>query len=407
MSNIVVVGAQWGDEGKGKIVDRLAAQSRWVVRFQGGNNAGHTLVVGGVKTVLHSVPSGILHQGVTSVIGNGCVVDLAALDGELGALDAAGHEITIENFFLSGGAHLIMPYHVALDKAREAAAGNAMIGTTGRGIGPCYEDKVGRRGIRVVDLFNRDRLAERLRVALDEANWRLKRFSINPFDLNDVQSWIAEYGSRCMAYACDTPAILGEAVRNGDSILFEGAQGALLDVDHGDYPFVTSSNTVAANACIGSGVGPNVIDRVIGVVKAYATRVGSGPFPTEQNNGIGKRLREAGNEYGATTGRPRRCGWLDLVLLKRVVSLQGITELALTKLDVLSGFSEVCVRKGEDPTALSAYEGWDDDITACRSIRDLPNSARIMIRDIEEATGVPITMIGVGPDREQTIMVDK
>ncbi len=408
MSNIVIVGAQWGDEGKGKVVDHLAAGARWVVRFQGGNNAGHTLVVDGKKTVLHCVPSGVLHPGVTSVIGNGCVVDPWVLTDELESLRKAGHPVGPDRLQLSSGAHLIMPYHVALDRAREESAGDKKIGTTGRGIGPCYEDKVGRRGVQFMDLFHHDRLRERIRSALVDTNWRLARFGNTPLSHGPIVDSVIAVADGLTGYIGNTPLLLNAAVRKGETILFEGAQGFLLDVDHGDYPFVTSSNTVAGNACAGSGVGPTVIDDVLGVAKAYCTRVGSGPFPTEQKNALGDRLRDVGQEYGATTGRPRRCGWLDLVLLKQAVMVEGITRWAVTKLDVLTGLPEihVCVEHKDVEPRYEAMPGWTKDISSCRAMEELPTSARRYIEMIERSARVPVTLVGVGPDREQTIVVD-
>jgi adenylosuccinate synthase len=405
VKNRVIVGAQWGDEGKGKIVDILAARSQWVARYQGGNNAGHTLVVGGKKIVLHAVPSGVLHPHTHNVIGGGCVVDLQVLHDELCALAEHGHMIGPNQLTLAANAHLILPFHVALDKAREKAAGNGKIGTTGRGIGPAYEAKVGRRGIRAMDLLNPGYLAKRISAALEEVNCLLKFYGEEVFTLDQVLEWLSPHAHLLSPYIADVPALLHGAIARRESILFEGAQGAQLDVDHGDYPYVTSSPTVAANACIGTGVGPTAIDEVIGVAKAYATRVGSGPFPTEIIGGIGDEMRRIGFEYGATTGRPRRCGWFDGYLLKQAVIAGGITRLAVTKLDVLSGLGPIRARMSEDPCDLTEYEGWTEDISGCRTMDDLPPAARQFIDAIEDNTDLKVIMVGVGPDREQTIEI--
>lgn len=423
MSNIVVVGAQWGDEGKGKVVDLLAEQSKWVVRYQGGNNAGHTLVVDGRKVVLHLVPSGILQPGCTCVIGNGVVVNPAVLLEELDELAALGHSVTPDRLVLSSEAHLILPWHLALDKAREAALGDKRIGTTGKGIGPAYEDKVGRRGLRVADLFDRDALASRIREVLPDNNRRLMEwYGEAPIRVDDVVDALGPVAERLRPYSRPATRLLYEANKRGERILFEGAQGTFLDVDHGTYPFVTSSNTVAGSACAGAGVGPTVITDVIGIAKAYCTRVGSGPFPTELDNALGEKIRAIGHEYGATTGRPRRCGWFDVPLLKHAVMVNGMTELALTKLDVLSGLGPVQVgmryRLGgsviEDVPAGAAalqrveidyesFPGWDEDLSNVRSWRDLPATCRNYVAALEHHVGVPIKLLGVGPGRESVI----
>lgn len=420
MSNIVVVGAQWGDEGKGKVVDHLAAQSRWVVRFQGGNNAGHTLVVGGRKIVLHLVPSGILQVGCRCVIGNGVVVDPLVLVEELDELTALGVDVSPERLLLSTEAHLILRWHRALDQAREVALGGRKIGTTGRGIGPAYEDKVGRRGVRVADLFDPAVLRARVEETLPMVNRQLVDIhGAAPLRAEDVLGELDIAARRLRPYARPVIRPLYDAWRNGEPILFEGAQGTFLDVDHGTYPFVTSSNTVAGAACAGSGVGPTVIDEVVGIAKAYCTRVGSGPFPTELTDALGERIREVGHEYGATTGRPRRCGWLDVPLLRHAVMVNGLTQLALTKLDVLTGMGPVSLAVGyvgmdDVPAGAEAlgavqpvYEqctGWEEDLSACRRFEDLPATCRAYVERVEQLVGVPITMLGVGPGREALIL---
>ncbi len=423
MSNIVVVGAQWGDEGKGKVVDLLAEQSKWVVRYQGGNNAGHTLVVEGRKVVLHLVPSGILQPGCTCVIGNGVVVNPAVLLEELDELAALGHKVSPDRLILSSEAHLILPWHLALDRARESALGDKRIGTTGKGIGPAYEDKVGRRGLRVADLFDRDALASRIREVLPDNNRRLTEwYGEAPIELEQVIESLAPVANRLRAYSRPSTRLLYEANKRGERILFEGAQGTFLDVDHGTYPFVTSSNTVAGSACAGAGVGPTVITDVIGIAKAYCTRVGSGPFPTELDNALGETIRAVGHEYGATTGRPRRCGWFDVPMLRHAVMVNGMTELALTKLDVLSGLGPIQVgmryRLGGDviedvpagAAALGRVEvdydtlpGWSEDLSQVRAWSDLPVTCRYYVATLEREVGVPIRLLGVGPGRESVI----
>lgn len=420
MANIVVVGAQWGDEGKGKIVDRLAAKSRYVVRFQGGNNAGHTLVVNGEKVVLHLIPSGILQPGATCVIGNGVVLDPVVLFREIDALAAKGRPVGPDRLVVSTEAHVILPWHKALDQAREKALGDKRIGTTGKGIGPAYEDKVGRRGVRVADLFDRDALRERIGGLLGEHNRRLVEwYGEAPLTVDGILAEVEPLAERLKAYARPVVRLLAEAVRAKEPILFEGAQGTFLDVDHGTYPFVTSSSTVAGGACAGSGVGPTAIHEVLGICKAYATRVGSGPFPTEQDNAIGERLRAVGHEFGATTGRPRRCGWFDVPMVRHAAMVNGLTALALTKLDVLTGMGPIRVavayEGGEDVPAGAAamarvvpvYEelpGWDEDLSQCRTWEDLPATCRAYVERIEQWTGVPVGMLGVGPGRDALIL---
>jgi len=425
MSTVVGVGAQWGDEGKGKIIDWLAPQADLVARFQGGNNAGHTLVVDGETTVLHVVPSGILHPGSINLIGPGVVVDPAILLEEMDALIERGILTDPARLRVSGRAHVILPWHRALDQAREAAAGKSNIGTTGRGIGPAYEDKVARRGIRVADLLRSEDLLEKLEVVGQTKNFELSEYyGAEPIDVGRLSAELVELGARLEPYVDHTGRILDQALRAGKSVLFEGAQGTFLDIDHGTYPFVTSSNTVAGAVCTGSGVGPTRIDRVLGITKAYTTRVGSGPFPTEDEGEAGDALRSAGSEFGATTGRPRRCGWFDAVLLREAVTVNGLTDLAINKLDVLSGFGDLLVATAykidgkvtEDfPMTLEEvvraepiYEtlpGWEEDIRGVRELADLPDNARRYIDRIQALVDVPAAFISVGPGRDEIIKV--
>ncbi len=415
MPNVVVVGIQWGDEGKGKIVDVLTPRVDAVVRFQGGNNAGHTLVVNGEKLVLHLLPSGVLHEGCVCVIGNGVVIDPEILVGEIGELAQRGR-ILDRDLVISPRANVIMPYHRVLDHLREAALGDERIGTTGRGIGPCYEDKVGRRAVTVADLLSRDRLVEALGRALPFRNREIEWHGGEALSLEAVTAEYLAWGKALSPYVRDATSVL-HGVRARGSILFEGAQGTFLDVDHGTYPFVTSSNTVAGAACAGSGVGPTAIDEVVGIAKAYTTRVGAGVFPTELEGETAASLRESGGEFGATTGRPRRCGWFDAPLTRHAVRLNGVTRLALTKLDVLSGLGEIPVCVGyegvhddEFPLDLDAvvprYErlpGWSEDITGCRTLAELPPACRRYVERIERLVGVPVELISVGPGREAII----
>jgi adenylosuccinate synthase len=417
MPNVVVVGTQWGDEGKGKVVDILSRHVDAAVRFQGGNNAGHTLVVGGEKLVLHLLPSGILRPECVCVIGNGVVVDPKVLLSEIASLQGRGVPVPPGHLIISLNAHVIMPYHLALDRLREEAAGAGRIGTTGRGIGPTYEDKVGRRGVRVADLLDRARLRARLDEVVPEKNRMICGwYGGDPIDIDDVCDEFADLGTRLAPYAADAVDLLHRLQQRGGRILFEGAQGTFLDVDHGTYPYVTSSNTVAGAACAGSGVGPTAIDEVVGIAKAYTTRVGAGPFPTEALGAMGDRLRDVGREYGATTGRPRRCGWFDAALVKYASRVNGLTRIALTKLDVLSGVEriQVCTRyEGHDsfPASLEGirpvYEelpGWTEDISGCRSVAELPAACLRYLARLEELVGVPIELVSVGPDRDQTIV---
>lgn len=425
MPAIVVVGTQWGDEGKGKIVDVLTERAHFVVRFQGGNNAGHTLVINKKKYILHIIPSGIFHPNTICVIGNGVVVDPKVLIEEITRLKEEGIEVTPQRLKISERAHTIMPYHQALDLAREARADDKdRIGTTGRGIGPCYEDKVGRRGFRLIDLTKKDFFRERLKKILEEKNVLLKYLGAEPLDFEEIFEKYITYGQYLQPYLCDTSTLLWEAYKRGDCILFEGAQGTFLDVDYGTYPYVTSSNTLAANAYLGSGFSPNHINAVLGIVKAYTTRVGEGPFPTEQTNEIGDYLRKRGDEFGSTTGRPRRCGWLDLVMIKTAVQLNGITGLALTKLDVLSGLERIKVCVGyklegrlisyfpstvEELTRVEpVYEdlpGWKEDITTVKDFEALPQQAKDYVKLIEEYIEVPIQMLSTGPERENCLIL--
>ncbi len=420
----VVIGSQWGDEGKGKIVDLLAPDVDIVARYQGGANAGHTIAWEDQQFVLHLIPSGIFHEGVTCVIGNGVVIDPVALMEEIRQVEALGFQVE-GRLLISHNAHLIMPYHKALDKARERWRDAEAIGTTGRGIGPAYVDKFARSGIRLVDLLDRDGLREKLRTALDEKNAILK--SVYGDEEIDVESMIEEYvdfDRRIDPFVTDTTSYLAQALDDGKRILAEGAQGSLLDVDFGTYPYVTSSHPTAGGCCTGLGVPPMSIDRVVGIVKAYSTRVGNGPFPTELLDETGERLRAEGREFGATTGRPRRCGWLDAVALRYTSRLNGFTDLAVTKLDVLAGFDElkVCTkyrigdktteRFPNDIATLERVEpiyetlpGFDGDLSGIQSVDDLPAAAKNYLAFISDLLGVPTSMISTGPRREETLLV--
>ncbi|WP_050724404.1 adenylosuccinate synthase [Vulgatibacter incomptus] len=423
MSNVAVIGVQWGDEGKGKIVDLFTEHVSVVVRFQGGNNAGHTLVVGGEKTVLHLIPSGILHSGKICVIGNGVVVDPEVLCREIDQLQSKGLLSDDRQLVLSDGAHVIMPWHKRIDVLREGAMGDAKIGTTGRGIGPTYEDKVARRGVRVFDLVRPDRFRAAVERALPAANEEIVRLGGEPFEAEQVMAAYAKPAERLVRYVKDASLFVYQRIQAGDNVLFEGAQGTLLDVDHGTYPYVTSSNTVAGNAAVGSGVGPSCIGEVIGITKAYTTRVGSGPFPTELLGQVGQDLRDKGGEYGATTGRPRRCGWLDAVVIRFAARVNGLAGLAFTKMDVLTGMPTLKIavayeldgeRVDELPTdgeslarAKPIYEempGWTEDLSACKRYEELPENARRYIERIEELGRVPVMAVSVGPDRAETIL---
>jgi len=419
MSNMVVFGSQWGDEGKGKVVDMLAEKADAIVRFQGGNNAGHTLVVDGEQCILHLIPSGILHPGKQCLIGNGVVLDPFVFCEELDKLAAKGIDVAPSRMMISKKTHVIMPYHCLMDAARESAkSADGKIGTTGRGIGPCYEDKMNRCGIRAGDFADTELLKAKIGKALEEKNVLFQHlYGADPVDAQEVFDKVQPVAERLIPYLGD----VSSSIQAADSVLFEGAQGTHLDIDHGTYPFVTSSNTVTANAASGAGCSPRELDRIIAIVKAYTTRVGSGPFPTELTDEDGEYLQSHGHEFGATTGRKRRCGWLDLVVLRESVRLNGPTELAITKLDVLSGLKEVklCVSyeyKGETVAyppqeqngmayVAPVYEtlpGWDEDITDARSWDDLPENAVKYLKRVEEISGVKIGIVSVGPDRVQT-----
>jgi adenylosuccinate synthase len=421
--NVVVIGTQWGDEGKGKIVDWLTDHAQGVVRFQGGHNAGHTLVIGGQKTVLHLIPSGILRDSVACYIGNGVVLSPQALLEEVDALVAAGVDV-LPRLRISEACPLILPHHVAVDRAREAAKGEGKIGTTGRGIGPAYEDKVARRAIRLQDLFHRKRFAAKLGEVLDYHNFMLKNYyKAETVDFSATLDETLALAERIQPMVADVPRLLYEAQRAGKNLLFEGAQGTLLDVDHGTYPFVTSSNCVAGAAAAGAGVGPSGLHYVLGITKAYTTRVGSGPFPTELEDDIGRHLASRGNEFGATTGRPRRCGWFDAAALKRSIQINGVSGLCVTKLDVLDGMEEVrlgigyrCHGSQSDILPFGAemlaecepvYEslpGWSESTVGITRWNDLPRAAQEYLARIEAICGVSLDLISTGADRDQTIV---
>ncbi len=423
MANVIIVGAQWGDEGKGKVVDIYTEYAQEVVRFQGGNNAGHTLVVGDEKTVLHLIPSGILHEGKRCIIGNGVVLDPKVFLEEVDGLRKKGYLKKEGQMMIDGAVHLIMPYHVKIDIARERKSGAKKIGTTGRGIGPTYEDKVGRRGIRFADLLKPETFKRKLHEVLPEKNFYLEKFlGEEPLSEEAIIEEYLGYAERLRGYLGRASTTLDKAIKAGDNILFEGAQGSLLDIDHGTYPYVTSSSTIAAGACIGTGIGPHLIDEVVGISKAYVTRVGEGPFPTELNDEIGDQLRAAGSEFGATTGRPRRCGWLDIVALREAVRTNGLTGIALTKMDVLSGLETVKVCTAyrykdelleefpQDFDVLKectpVYEeipGWQKDICELGDYTELPQQVKDYVEKIEVWTGCPVVLVSVGPRRNQTL----
>src|SRR5919197_1373127 len=425
MPGVVIVGAQWGDEGKGKVTDLLAEQADLVTRFQGGNNAGHTIVRGDDVYKLHLIPSGILYPGTICAIGNGVVVDPKVLIGEIDALRRRG--VDVSGLRISANAHLIMPYHLMLDHAGEARLGKLQIGTTRRGIGPCYADKAARLGIRMQDLLDEKILKQKIYAALEPKRLSLRPFAKDPaLDLHTMTEEYRTYGHRIEQYIADTARLTWDVLDRGGTVIFEGAQGTLLDIDHGTYPFVTSSNPIAGAACVGAGVGPKSIDEVWGIAKAYATRVGAGPFPTEVFDEIGDTMRETGGEYGTTTGRPRRVGWNDLVALRYAARLNTMTALAITKLDVLTGLGplRVCTAyRGADDArfahfpyhqtvlhgASPEYEelpGWDEPLGECREESDLPQAARDYLAYVSEFVGVPIALVGVGPGREQVIWTE-
>lgn len=424
MSALVVVGTQWGDEGKGKIVDLLTGRADVVVRFQGGNNAGHTLKVAGEQVIVHLIPSGILYPDTLNVIGNGVVIDPKVLLEEKAELRKRGYFQNDGQLVISERAHCIMPYHRIIDQGREEFLGGSKIGTTGRGIGPAYEDKASRMGIRMGDLMRPENLRRRVSAALDEKNFLIEhRFRRPPLDPESVIEEYIEYGRQLEPHIADASDILCTRMSGGSRVLFEGAQGTLLDIDHGTYPYVTSSNVVSGNVCCGSGVSPRNIGSIWGVAKAYSTRVGEGGFPTELKDSLGESIRSRGAEYGATTGRPRRCGWLDMVVLNHSVRLNGLTGIALTKMDVLTGIwpIRICTAYeldgrvidkvpsdvGELERVIPRYrevKGWDESLEGCRSFDDLPKNARDYVETIEHLSGVPVTLVSVGPSRDQSIL---
>jgi adenylosuccinate synthase len=423
MSVSVIVGSQWGDEGKGKVVDLLSADADIVARFQGGANAGHTIVIDGKQYILHLIPSGILNPGVMCVIGNGVVIDPVALMNEIEMLYSHGIDVN-GRLFISHKAHLIMPYHKMLDKARESSDESKAIGTTGRGIGPAYIDKVRRTGIRIVDLLDRKSFEEKLRANISEQNDILKKiYSYTELNPQEIVDQYLKFDSLVDPYITNTTLLLNNAIKQGKKILVEGAQGALLDVDHGTYPYVTSSNPTSGGACTGLGIPPTAITKIIGITKAYCTRVGNGPFPTELNDTIGERLRSQGAEFGATTGRPRRCGWLDLVALKYSVMINGISDIALTKLDVLDNFDEirVCTDYTVDSKPLKSFpvdiptlnkieckyttmKGWNKSLRGIKSIDELPTETKEYFKLIEDYTGAEIKIVSLSPNRADTII---
>ena len=423
MSTTVVLGAQWGDEGKGKVTDFFASTADYVVRFQGGNNAGHTIVVGENKIALSLTPSGVLYPNCTPVIGSGCVVDIGFLKQELEMLNEKN--INTDKLVISANAHVVMPYHKLLDELIEESLGENKIGTTKKGIGPCYADKIQRKGIRIQDLLDETNFEIKVRKNIEDVNLTLtKIYDHPPLAVDDILDEFSTYKDIVTNHVADASLLIANAIKNKKTILFEGAQGTLLDIDHGTYPFVTSSNTSSGNAAIGSGVGPKNIDRIVGVTKAYISRVGSGPFLTEQKNEIGDFLIEKGAEFGVVTGRRRRCGWLDLISLKYSVRVNSLTELFITKLDVLSGLEELklCVGYKDDDEVITDYpfnqnvlntaepvyetfNGWTDDISTVKSFEDLPNNAQSYIKAIETFIEVPITFISVGPERTENIII--
>jgi adenylosuccinate synthase len=425
MPGIVIVGAQWGDEGKGKVTDLLAERVDAVVRFQGGNNAGHTIVRDGQEWKLHLIPSGILYRGKCCVIGNGVVIDPKVLIDELDALRA--RRVDVGGLRISANAHLIMPYHLLLDSAGEAKLGSLQIGTTRRGIGPCYADKAARLGIRVQDLLDEKILKKKIVAAMEPKRLSLRPYERDPvLDLHAMTEEYLTYGHRLEQHIADTAKLMWDLLDDGKMVIFEGAQGAMLDIDHGTYPFVTSSNPLSGAACVGTGVGPKSIDEIWGIAKAYTTRVGAGPFPSELHDDMGDTIRERGGEFGTTTGRARRTGWLDLVALRYAARLNTLTALVVTKLDVLSGLEKISVctsYRGGDGAVFDSFpyhqtvlhhtlpkltelRGWNEDLGECRSVSDLPDAAREYVEFIEEQVGVPVALVGVGPGREQVVWTD-
>ncbi|HDQ04591.1 MAG TPA: adenylosuccinate synthase [Deltaproteobacteria bacterium] len=427
MANVAIVGTQWGDEGKGKVVDIYAQQADVIARFQGGNNAGHTLVVGGRKTILHLIPSGILHENKICIIGNGVVVDPSVLLEEIEQLRKGDLFPKNTKLMVSERAHLIMPYHRSIDQAREAHNCGKKIGTTGRGIGPAYEDKAARTGIRLIDLYDEQSFREKLRSALEEKNFLLKGlFGQKPLDENEIAAEYLGLAEKLKPYVADTSFVLDRENKNGKKILFEGAQGSQLDIDYGTYPYVTSSNTAAGNASCGSGIGANAINKLVGICKAYTTRVGEGPFPTELHDEIGEHMQKVGQEFGATTGRKRRCGWLDIVLVRQAIRISGVTDLAITKLDVLTGLDKIKICVGYKTPAIDythtvpadirvlsgcqplyeEFPGWKEDISLARKMDELPPNARKYLNRLEELAQARISLVSVGSGREETISLN-
>lgn len=424
MPNVIVVGLQWGDEGKGKIVDYLSSKADLVARYQGGHNAGHTVVINNEKFILHLIPSGILYKDKLCLIGNGVVVDPAALIEEIDGLKQRGIEVK-KNLYLSKNAHLIMPYHLIIDRENERLRGAKSIGTTGRGIGPAYCDKIGRSGIRVADLLQPKVFKDKLRANLFHVNFLLENlYKINPLNLEDIYNEYMGYSDKLAPYIADTDTIANDMISKKKNLLFEGAQGTLLDIDHGTYPYVTSSNSIAGGACTGLGVGPTKINKVLGVVKAYTTRVGSGPFPTEIKDDLGEKIREKGGEYGATTGRPRRCGWLDMVILRHAVRINGVTGIAITKLDILDGLDRIKICTSykyknkifdEFPKEINIFEectpeyeevkGWDVSTLGIQDFTKLPEAAKKYIKKIECMLKVKVHLISTGQRREELIQI--
>ena len=425
MANVVIVGTQWGDEGKGKLVDILTEFAHVIVRFQGGSNAGHTVVVGDKKFIFHQLPSGILHEHKRCIIGSGVVIDPQTLIEEIEEIKGKGFLKSDNALLISEEAQIIMPYHKRVDLAREKKRGANKIGTTGRGIGPAYENKMSRMGIRLIDLVEEEIFREKLERNLEEQNFYLThRLQDEGFSFQEIYDQYRALGEKISCYMANTSLIINQEMEEGKDVLFEGAQGALLDVDHGTYPYVTSSNTVAGSACAGSGVGPVKIDKVVGITKAYTTRVGGGPFPSELKDEIGNHLREKGAEYGATTGRPRRCGWFDAVVLRHSSRINGLTDLAITKLDVLGGLKKIKIctaykYKGEKirefPASLKMQEecdlvyeevnGWEEDISMVKDLNDLPSNAQKYLKIIEQLVGVETCMVSLGDKRSQTMML--
>ena len=426
MSAFIVLGAQWGDEGKGKMTDYLAEEADVVVRFQGGNNAGHTVEVGDKQYKLHLIPSGILHDEKLNVIGNGVVVDPKALFEEIDYLEGLGVKVTPEKLVISDRANVIMPYHKILDVLKEKARGKNDIGTTGKGIGPCYTDKVERSGIRISDLLHENEFKEKLEINIKMKNDYIKLLGGEPLDFHEIFTEYLEYAKRLKPFVKDTSVRIYNEIKNDKNVLFEGAQGMLLDIDYGTYPYVTSSNTTSGGVASGTGIGPNMITNAVGIVKAYTTRVGKGPFPTELLDETGEWIREKGHEYGVTTGRSRRCGWLDLVIVKTAARVSGLTSLVVTKIDTLAGLEKLKVCTGYKlngeiidyfPASLEdlakcepvyeEFDGWGEDVANARSYEELPENAKVYLNRIADITGTKICIVGVGPKRNQTIRIPK